>query len=63
MANAVIQNVVGIALADSNGIFQAEIDQDTSHFEVRQGLNSCRVDFENPQINDTILPLGTIVCR
>lgn len=63
MANAVIQNVVGIALADSNGIFQAEIDQDTSHFEVRQGVNSCTVDFENPQINDTILPLGTLVCR
>lgn len=63
MENAVIQNVVGIALSDSNGIFQAEIDHDTSHFEVRQGVNSCIADFDNPQINNTILPLGTLVCR
>ena len=63
MENAVIQNVVGIALADSNGVFQAEVDQETSHFEVRQGVKSCVAEFENPRVNDTILPLGTLVCR
>lgn len=63
ISNAVIQNVVGIALADDNGIFQAEINQNTSHLEVQQGNMRCIAEFNNPRVTDTILPLGTLVCR
>jgi len=63
ISNAVIQNVVGIALADDNGIFQAEINQNTSHLEVQQGNLRCIAEFNNPRVTDTILPLGTLVCR
>ena len=63
MSNAVIQNVIGIALADSNGVFQAEINQDTEKLEVQQGNFRCIAEFENPRVTDTVLPLGTLVCR
>jgi Mat/Ecp fimbriae outer membrane usher protein len=63
LSNAVIQNVVGIALADSNGVFQAEINQDTNRLEVQQGNFRCIAEFDNPRVTDTVLPLGTLVCR
>jgi outer membrane usher protein FimD/PapC len=63
LSNAVIQNVIGIALADSNGVFQAEINQDTEKLEVQQGNFRCIAEFENPRVTDTVLPLGTLVCR
>ena len=63
LASAVIQNVEGIAMTDDNGIFQAEIDHDTSVLKVLKGSTACSVAFDNPRTNATVLPLGTLVCR
>jgi Mat/Ecp fimbriae outer membrane usher protein len=63
LGNAVIQNVVGIAMTDDNGIFQAEIDHQTNVLEVVKGNQLCVASFTNPGVNDTVLPLGTLVCR
>ena len=61
--NAVIQNAVGLAMTDSNGYFQAEIDHSVKSFEVLKGSQSCQASFENPQINEMVLSLGTLECR
>lgn len=61
--NAVIQNVVGIAMTDDNGVFQAEVNQDTETLVVQKGSETCTAAFNNPRSNDTVLPLGTLVCR
>ena len=37
VTNAVIQIVVGIAMTDENGIFQAEVKHDTNSLDVVQG--------------------------
>lgn len=63
LANAVIQNVVGIAMTDDNGIFQAEIDHDTTRLDVARGATRCSATFDNPRSTDTVMPLGTLVCR
>ena len=63
LANAVIRNVVGIAMADDNGVFQAEVNHETNELEVQRGRETCIARFDNPRTNDTILPLGTLVCR
>jgi Mat/Ecp fimbriae outer membrane usher protein len=63
MSNAVIRNVVGIAITDDAGYFQAEVEQGLSSFEVQKGLNNCSAEFENPQVSTTVFSLGTLVCR
>lgn len=63
LTNAVIQNVVGIAMTDDNGVFQAEVNHDTETLVAQKGNESCTARFDNPRSNDTILQLGTLVCR
>ena len=63
VTNAVIQNVVGIAMTDENGIFQAEVKHDTNSLDVVQGSRSCRAAFDNPRTNDKVLPLGALICQ
>ena len=63
VANAVIQNVVGIAMTDDNGIFQAEVNHETERLQVVQGSENCEAVFDNPRVSETVLPLGTLVCR
>jgi hypothetical protein len=63
LSNAVLQNVVGIAVADDNGYFQAEIDHETNVLEVQRRDLRCTAPFTNPRSNQTVISLGTLVCR
>jgi len=63
LANAVLQNVVGIAITDDNGFFQAEIDQNTQTLEVQKGDFTCIAGFDNPRSTSTVLSMGTLICR
>lgn len=63
LQNAVIQNVIGLAMTDDNGYFQAEIDHSVDSFEVLSGAEQCEVSFSNPQSNDMVLQLGTLQCQ
>ena len=63
LANAVIQNVVGIAMTDADGWFQAEVDQDMTQLRVQKGTTTCVAGFENPGKATTVLPLGTLTCN
>jgi hypothetical protein len=63
VTNAVIHYVVGIAMTDENGIFQAEVKHDTNNLDVVQSSRSCRAAFDNPRTNDKVLPLGALICQ
>ncbi len=63
LPNAVLQNVVGIAITDDYVFFQAEIDQDTRTLEVQKGDFTCVAGFDNPLSTSTVLSMGNLVCR
>jgi hypothetical protein len=62
LQNALLSNAEGLALTDSNGFFQAEIDANEEELLVRKNSTECTVSFPETLNDEQVFYLGTLQC-
>jgi len=62
LQNALLTNAEGLALTDSNGFFQAEIDANEEELLVRKNSTECTVSFPENLNDEQVFYLGTLQC-
>jgi len=63
VANALVEGVVGLALTDEFGLFQAEINQGTKALTAKTRKSSCAVEVPDYKVKRQVGRLGTLTCQ
>lgn len=63
VANGVVDGVIGLAITDEFGLFQAEFNSDVKSLNVRTREGACEVDLPDYDASQMVVTLGELVCR
>lgn len=63
LENALLSGVEGLAMTDTNGVFQAEIASGTRSIQLKKGGDICDIPLPEWEDDRTVAFLGDLVCR